>query len=163
MAQSIYDKVEHLLHYKFKNRILLIDAVQIDGFGRGDASLADIGHIALQHFDWTTFYARNAEKDVTWGLMGAFSETLQLKDYAADVEEIAILRHLWPYVEECCLLKMKGILGAVWMDSERNLEEVRDLLDRLGWFHVRAVSTYGMDQPNNRPVGDSLPFQGFRD
>lgn len=138
MEEAI-DEVEHIIKYQFEHRPLLSEAIlsSRDPFPRGtnDPSLAVAGQMALEAISWQLFWATNSAKDVTPSdLDRALQFRLEL-DGDANLVRVVNRTHLYRYIATeigVVSSRMRAILGAVWRDSDRNLEQVKDVMKALG-------------------------------
>lgn len=132
----ILREVERIINYRFKVRQLLFEALQSSRNppprGEGEPSLALGGQRALEAIRWQLFWAGNYMKDVTLSDTDCVLEVHDELDGDANLVRIANQFRLDVYIgtREVAAVssKIRAIFGAVWMDSENNLEQVKDVM-----------------------------------
>ena len=102
--------------------------------------LLQIGHYALDAIGWEHFWAthRTAEQ-VSWEYdVAGFDQSRKFwneddKDWIRLMIPYGLYSHL-SWKEGRVDMRLKALFGAVWVDAERNLEQVKDVLRVLRLF-----------------------------
>lgn len=151
--QTTLDQVQLFINYKFKNRDLLIaslwelDSNPYSTINRPGPwmplapntpkpeSLASIGRLAVNAISWQLFWIRTSlAGKVDRHRFADFIQVHGAWSTDANLNRVANESGLYPY-----LVTRKGrvgprlnaIFGAVWLDAERGLEQVKDAMREL--------------------------------
>lgn len=125
------EEVERIINYHFKIRALLSEALQPSSAphpqGENQAFLALAGQRALEATSWRKFCTINNAKDVTLAdLDGAIAVHQELHG-DANLLRVAHQSRLHMYIAtglDVVSSRVRAILGAVWLDSQKHLEQV---------------------------------------
>lgn len=124
-----------IINYKFNVRQLLFEALQsssnLPPRSEAEPSLALGGQRALEAISWQLFWVEHDAKDVTLSDVGCFAVLRKQRD--GDANQFRL--HMYIGAAEAATIssRVRAILGAVWLDSERDLEQVKDLMRVLNF------------------------------
>ena len=150
-TEVFMQQIEHIIGYSFKDRTLLSKAMRSigaiphsqlskyppsnpDSCVLSKAPLDLVGQTALQAVGWQLFWDSKNLKNVTWKSVTAFIERLRMMIEEVTMIEVAKKYGLYLSFrgEGRVAPRVRAIFGAVWLDSEKNLEQVKHVFLKLG-------------------------------
>ncbi len=144
--ETAIEGVQRILTYRFSQRAHLYETLQSSRtpFPKAthEPSLALADHLALEAISWQLFWAFNNTKKTTLAHFDRAVEYRQELDSDANLLRVANSSGLYPYLATgigVVCTRIWAILGAVWMDSERNLAEVKHVMRVLGMTPEEGV------------------------
>lgn len=153
--ETAVEDVQRILSYRFRQRAHLYEALQSSRTPLPQAthepSLALAGQMALEAISWHLFWATNEVKYTTLAHLERAVKYRQELDGDANLLKVANDSGLYPYLAtgiEVVCTRMRAILGAVWMDSERNLAEVKHVMRVLGMTPEEGVEGLALSLKN---------------
>ena len=134
------DDIEHRISYYFNNRDLLLSSLhELNNPPPRDTpdaqSLVRIGQVAVDAIGWQSFWAdQGSVENVGRDSVADFIQLLEAWKTDFNMLRVATKSGVYP-----CLARtndpvgpvVKAIFGAVWLDAERGLEELKDVLRLL--------------------------------
>lgn len=156
-------EIELIIKYKFKTRSLLFDALQSSSTpppgDENQPSLALGGQRALEAIGWQIFWAGKDAKDVTLSDLDRGVIVRRELDEDANLLRVVNQSGLNTFIGtkeiDVVSSRFRAILGAVWLDSEKHLEQVKDVMRILKLLPEQEVE--GAITPRAEDLTRPLP------